>query len=588
MDGGNVSVEKDMEQSMAGAGGGASPGMGGAADGPVVRNDGRAGFLKKQRDRRRRRFSELGALSISAGASLILALVIVMAGYDGKAHAFAIHGAAAAVAGLYLLAGLLSVALFFAARSQIDASDAIGRGVRLTGLALLPFAVCGNVFAAIAAFTLAVPDRTIEYRLAGFALLNNLTVMLIAAMNLFKEWVVWTYPTCMLLLAGTLGVYAAVIFVMVWVGKREKALTGMSDAATGHRAGGLPSPNAQAVSSGDTGGQVEGGVDGRTKAAFSYKKLIPLAILLILMAVVGNIFSLLLGLVIISKAANEGSRKIIGWLDALTRIYRNYMSVLGLFIIGILFTLALCSTFLFDYELATVNDYAHLLNPPSIAYPFGTDNLGRDVFTRVVFGTRVSFIVGLIVTAVPLVCGGLLGAMAGYYENRLDNVIMRILDVFFAVPSTLLAIAIVAAFGASLPNLIVALSIANIPVYARTMRAQVLVVTGSEFVEAAKACGRKPLAILLRHVIPNSLAPMIVRTSVSIGIAVLSTSALSYLGLGVDSRIPEWGNVLRVGSNYLETNPYLAIYPGIFIIVLVLAFNFLGDGLRDALDPKLK
>jgi peptide/nickel transport system permease protein len=275
-------------------------------------------------------------------------------------------------------------------------------------------------------------------------------------------------------------------------------------------------------------------------------------------------------------------------VETLRRIYRNYMAVLGLFIIGILLTLSVVSEFIFNYDLATMNDYANLMQAPSIQFPFGTDDLGRDVFTRIIFGARISLIIGMISTAVPLVIGGFLGAAAGFYENKLDNVIMRILDVFFAIPSTLMAIAIVAAFGANMFNLIVALSISNIPVYARTMRAQVLVVSGSEFAEAARACGRRSHEILLKHVIPNSLAPMIVRCSVSIGIAVLSTSSLSYLGLGVESRIPEWGNILRVGSKFLETNPYLAVYPGIFIIVLVLAFNFLGDGLRDALDPKLK
>ena len=169
-----------------------------------------------------------------------------------------------------------------------------------------------------------------------------------------------------------------------------------------------------------------------------------------------------------------------------------------------------------------------------------------------------------------------------------DNIIMRLLDVLYAVPGILLAIAIVAAFGTSTFNLIMALSIGPIPTYARTVRASVLGLANSEFVEAAKACGAKDHIIIFKHIIPNSMAPIIVRATLSIGGAVLSTSSLSYLGLGVEPHVPEWGNILKAGSTYLETNPYLAIYPGLAIILLVLAFNYMGVGLRDALDPKLK
>jgi peptide/nickel transport system permease protein len=170
----------------------------------------------------------------------------------------------------------------------------------------------------------------------------------------------------------------------------------------------------------------------------------------------------------------------------------------------------------------------------------------------------------------------------------MDNVIMRILDVFNAVPSILLAVAIVAALGASLVNLVLALAISSVPGYARIVRAQVLGVSNQEFVEAAKACGAKDGRIIFKHIIPNSLAPVIVQATMGIGSAVLSTSSLSYLGLGVQEWVPEWGNVLKAGSTFLETNPYIAIFPGLAIIVIVLAFNFFGDGLRDALDPKLK
>ncbi|MPN25017.1 Glutathione transport system permease protein GsiD [bioreactor metagenome] len=184
--------------------------------------------------------------------------------------------------------------------------------------------------------------------------------------------------------------------------------------------------------------------------------------------------------------------------------------------------------------------------------------------------------------------GGMLGAVSGYYGGKLDNAIMRFMDVLYAVPSILLAIAIIASFGTSTFNLVMALSVGSIAVYARTVRATVMSISSSEYVEAARACGAKDILIIVKHIIPNSLAPIIVRATMGIGTAVLSTSSLSYLGLGVEPHIPEWGNVLRIGSMYLETNPYLAIFPGLAIITIVLAFNFFGDGLRDALDPKLK
>jgi peptide/nickel transport system permease protein len=194
--------------------------------------------------------------------------------------------------------------------------------------------------------------------------------------------------------------------------------------------------------------------------------------------------------------------------------------------------------------------------------------------------------VGVVSTAIPLVVGGILGAISGYYGRHTDNIIMRFLDMLYAIPGILLAIAIIAAFGANTVNLIVALSAGAIPTYARTMRANVLQVSTHEFVEAARALGAGNLSIIFKHIVPNALAPMIVKSTLTIGSAVISTSSLSFLGLGVEPHIPEWGNILKLGSTYLESHPYLAVYPGLAIMLLVLSFNFLGDGLRDALDPK--
>ncbi|SFC23040.1 peptide/nickel transport system permease protein [Alkalibacterium subtropicum] len=269
------------------------------------------------------------------------------------------------------------------------------------------------------------------------------------------------------------------------------------------------------------------------------------------------------------------------------KLTRNHAALLGLLFISFLLTLALTSTFTFSYSFAVQNDYANILQNPSIQYPFGTDNFGRDVFTRIVYGSQISLSVGVLATAIPLLIGGALGAISGFYGRQTDNIIMRLLDILYAIPGLLLAITIVAAFGASTTNLIIALSLGYIPSYARTMRANVLQVTNLEYIDAARALGQNNKQIILKHVIPNAMAPMIVRSTLTIGTAVIATSSLSYLGLGVEAHVPEWGNILRIGSQYLETYPYLAIYPGLAIILLVLSFNFLGDGIRDATDPRL-
>ena len=494
---------------------------------------------KKTQARRLKAYPELTALNIGWGLSLIIGLLVLNGCRSG--------GKGLAMSGmllfslLYFAAAVLCLILSLLARGSVVKGEGIPVYCRKMGFLLLPFALTGNLFAAIAGFSILREKRSVEYILCYYALLNNLLVALVSMLNLFKDRLAQGFYLGMGVLVGTVLFYLLCLVLI-----------------------------------------------SRAQAAGKYRRLLPLAILLLLTSLIGNLFALLLGVVILTKIRNEDNQRTIEWIDVIHRVYRNYMAVMGFFVVVLLLTLAVCSLLTFDYQYAVSNDYGNLLQPPSLRFPFGTDNLGLCVFTRIVFGTRISLIIGLAATAVPVVIGGLLGAVAGYYSERLDNGVMRVLDVLYAVPSTLLTIAIVAAFGANTLNLIIALSISNIPIYARTMRAQVMMLTNSEFVEASRACGRHEREILIGHVIPNSLAQIIVRASVSIGIAVLSTSSLSYLGLGVEPHIPEWGNILKVGSPYLETNPYLAIYPGMFIIILVMAFNFLGDGLLDALDPKLK
>jgi len=225
---------------------------------------------------------------------------------------------------------------------------------------------------------------------------------------------------------------------------------------------------------------------------------------------------------------------------------------------------------------------------PSLTYPFGTDNLGRDVLSRVIFGTRVSITVGLIAVAIALLIGTTAGTIAAYYGGRIDALIMGIIDIMLAFPGILLAIAIVATLGPSLNNTMIAVGISTVPVYARTARGTVLSVKANEYVEAARCIGLLNYRIILRHVLPNIVAPIIVLTTVNIGTAILSAAGLSYLGLGAQPPTAEWGAMLAEARSYLRDAWWMATFPGLAIMLIVLAVNLLGDGLRDALDPRLR
>lgn len=497
-------------------------------------------YKKRIQQRKLNSFQEYKTSTFAWGASFLLFLIILISSIDIASGQ--IKKLSLAVSLVFLVSGIIQYLVTNKIRKEILKYDDIKSSTRLIGYFLIPFALTGNFFIAIAGFTLIKKEKTIEYTLCIYSILTTFTIMLVSSLNLFKEYVSNTFMIGMGILLGITLFY---VFTMFMVSKYVK------------------------------GKHVD-------------KKLVPIAIPLILSIGIGNLFAFLLGLIIISKARHKDEEISIEWIDVLRRLFRNYMSVLGMFVVTLLISLSICSYLTFDYSIAIDNNYSAILLSPSLEYPFGTDNYGRCVFTRIIFGARISLVVGTIATLVPIVIGGILGALSGYYGKRTDNIIMRLLDVLYAVPGILLAIAIVAAFGASTMNLILALSIGSIPMYARTVRATVMSIANQEFVEAAKACGAKDFTIVFKHIIPNSLAPIIVRATLGIGGAVLSTSSLSYLGLGVEPHIPEWGNILKIGSAYLETSPYLAIFPGLAIILIVLAFNYFGDGLRDALDPKLK
>ena len=266
---------------------------------------------------------------------------------------------------------------------------------------------------------------------------------------------------------------------------------------------------------------------------------------------------------------------------------RNRMAMLGLLILVLLALTAIFADFLAPYAY-DAQDLLNARQAPSAAHIFGTDEFGRDIFSRIIYGSRLSLVVGFISVGIALLLGSILGAIAGFYGGILDDIIMRIMDILLAIPQVLLAIAIIASLGNGLFNLMVAVGIAAIPSYARIVRASVMTIRGEEYIEAAHASGTSDAKIIIKHILPNCLAPVIVQVTLGIANAILSCAALSFIGLGITPPSPEWGAMLSGARNYVLTYPYMSIFPGIAIIITVLALNLLGDGLRDALDPKMK
>ena len=229
-----------------------------------------------------------------------------------------------------------------------------------------------------------------------------------------------------------------------------------------------------------------------------------------------------------------------------------------------------------------------VLEAPSVAHPMGTDDLGRDVLSRVIAGARASLAAGVVATGIGLTVGSVLGLVSGYFLGLVDTVIMRVMDAMLAFPGLVLALAITAALGPSLINAMIAIGVVSVPHFARLARGQVLLLRRTDYVEAARALGVSDRRIMARHVAPNMLTPIIVQASLSIAFAILTEASLSFLGLGVQPPTPSWGFMLNQGRDYLGQAPWLAVFPGIAIFLVVMAFNLLGDAIRDALDPRLR
>lgn len=270
-----------------------------------------------------------------------------------------------------------------------------------------------------------------------------------------------------------------------------------------------------------------------------------------------------------------------------SELKKNKRAMLGLAFIVLIVLSALLADVIAPFGM-TQQNLANALQKPSLTHLMGTDDLGRDVFSRILYGSRVSLTIGLSAVVIALSIGGILGLIAGYYGGKFDSLIMRLSDVLLSIPSTLLAIAIVASFGSSLTNLILAIGISNIPIYARVVRSAVLSIREKQFLEASNALGVSDFKIIVRHIIPNILSPVIVQATMGVASAILSAAGLGFIGLGIEASVAEWGTMLSYGRQYIRTHAFLTVFPGLAIMLTILSFNLLGDGIRDALDPKLR
>lgn len=274
-------------------------------------------------------------------------------------------------------------------------------------------------------------------------------------------------------------------------------------------------------------------------------------------------------------------------VEALKEFRKNRLAMAGATVIFIFIVLAIFAGVIepkgYNNQVLT-----NALKPPSAAHWLGTDDFGRDIFTRIIYGARTSLWVGFFSVLGSIVVGSFLGIIAGFYGKFIDTIISRIFDIILAFPSILLAIGIVAVLGPSLLNALIAIATINVPRFGRLIRSRVLSLKEEEYVMAARSIGMKDSRILFRHILPNSLAPIIVQSSLGIGTAILNASALGFLGLGVQPPRPEWGAMLADSSKYISQAPWTVFFPGIAIMLTVLGFNLIGDGLRDALDPRMK
>jgi len=284
--------------------------------------------------------------------------------------------------------------------------------------------------------------------------------------------------------------------------------------------------------------------------------------------------------------ANNFNQSSNLWVDTWFKLIKNNVGRIGLIFLCILLFIAIFAPLIAPYDPLDDN-LMNRYEAPSKDHWMGTDEMGRDILSRIIYGSRISLKVGLLSISVALVFGTLLGILAGFYGGMVDMLIMRVMDIMLAFPSILLAITIVTILGPQLKNAILAIGIINIPRFARVIRSSVISIRESEYIDAARALGANDIRIIVFHLLPNSLAPLIVQSTLGIAEAILEAAALSFLGLGAQPPQPEWGAMLSDARSALQRAPWVATFPGLAIIFGVFGFNLLGDGLRDALDPKI-
>lgn len=281
------------------------------------------------------------------------------------------------------------------------------------------------------------------------------------------------------------------------------------------------------------------------------------------------------------------NKKRSQWRDVWIRLCRNKLAMIAMVVVLLLVLMAVFADFIAPYDYAAI-DPLNAMKYPSAEHLMGTDNLGRDLLSRVIYGGRISLLVAVMAVAIALISGSLLGATAAYFGGVYETIIMRAMDIVMAIPGFLLAVSISASLGGGVWQTALAISIGAIPSYARIMRASVLTIKDQEYVEAARSSGASDVRIILKHIIPNTLSPIIVESTLRIGACIMQISSLSFIGLGVQPPTPEWGSIMSAGREYLRDFYPIVTFPGIAIMITLFGFNLFGDGLRDALDPRLK
>ena len=288
-----------------------------------------------------------------------------------------------------------------------------------------------------------------------------------------------------------------------------------------------------------------------------------------------------------SKNSKKRNKKYSFWGDAWKRLKRNRLAMVGLAVIVLLLLVAVFANYIAPYNQSTVNP-SEAYQSPNSKHLFGTDQLGRDILSRCLYAARVSLPMGIMCSIASVFVGGLFGLVAAFFMGKTDNIIMRIMDVLQSIPGILMAICVVAALGTGIFSLILAIALSGIPVFARTVRSAVLTVRDNEYVDASRTIGASDIRLMLRHILPNCVGHVIIFVVASVAGNILVISGMSYIGLGIQPPTPEWGSLLSAGKTFIQSYPYMVIFPGLFILVTVFAFNLLGDGVRDALDPRLK